>query len=144
MPAQKSFRACWLGFGILSLAGVVAGGCAARGGSNDVGGRTEIITAEEIAAASAASPNAHELVRRLRPRWLQPHARISINTPSAIVVYQDDLNLGGPEALERIPTEIVLSVRLLSAAQAGTLPGIGSMHVDHAIVVQTRREPRRP
>lgn len=114
-------------------------GCASSGGAANRQRQT-LITREEITATSAV--NAHELIQRLRPRWLQSRARISINTPSSIVVYQDDMNLGGIEALYRIPTEIVMAVRLLSAAEAGTLPGIGSQHVEHAIIVQTRREGR--
>src|SRR5688572_5308335 len=109
--------------------------CASTGSAT---ARSDIITREELVATPGE--NVLELVQRLRPRWLQAGPRMSINTPQTIVVYQDDLNLGGPDALTRIPKDNVLAIRLLSAAQAGVLPGIGSQHVEHAIVVQTRRE----
>ena len=114
---------------------VVASACASRGGATT---RSDIITREELVATPGE--NLLELVQRLRPRWLQAGPRMSINTPQTIAVYQDDLNLGGPDALSRIPKDNVLAIRLLSAAQAGVLPGLGSQHVEHAIVVQTRRE----
>lgn len=112
--------------------------CASSGGTS--AGSADLITREEIIASP--HQNLLELVQRLRPRWLQTGPRLSINTPQTIVVYQDDLNLGGPDVLSRIPKEAVLSIRRLSAAQAGLLPGIGSQHIEHAIVVQTRREGR--
>ena len=116
---------------------VLALACASSGTARS---NPDLITREEIAAAP--TQNLLEVVQRLRPRWLQSGPRLSMNTPQTIVVYQDDLNLGGPEALSRIPKDNVLSIRLLSAAQAGMLPGIGSQHIEHAIVVQTRREGR--
>ena len=121
--------------GCVLAALMLTAACASSGGST---GRSDLITREEILAMP--TPDLLEVVRRIRPRWLQTGPRLSMNTPQAIVVYQDDLNLGGPEALTRIPKESVLSIRLLSAAQAGTLPGLGSQHVEHAIVVQTRRD----
>lgn len=123
------------------LAGLLLAGCASGGGGTGSRERQTLITQEEIAASTAA--NAHELIQRLRPSWLRVSARISVNTPVTIVVFQDEMNIGGIEALLRIPTEIVQSVRRLSAAQAGTLPGLGSQHVEHAIVVQTRRDAGR-
>ena len=111
-------------------------GCAS-GRQNTNAERENLITREEIGASDAA--NMHVLIQRLRPRWLQVRSQRSIGLPTGIIVYQDDLNMGGVDALERIPTEIVLSVRMLSAAEAGTLPRLGSQHVERAIVVHTRR-----
>ena len=120
---------------LLLAACFLAAACASRGGAT---ARSDVITREELVATPGE--NVLELVQRLRPRWLQAGPRMSINTPQTIVVYQDDMNLGGPDALSRIPKDNVLAIRLLSAAQAGVLPGIGSQHIEHAIVVQTRRE----
>lgn len=110
--------------------------CASAGG---VGANPEVVTREEIEQVSAS--NALQVLERLRPRWIESRGRLSINTPTQIAVYQDDMRLGGLEMLDRIPVDMIISIRRLSAAQAGTLPGIGSMHVEHAIVVQTRRDP---
>lgn len=127
MRSRRSFVAVALSMLALS--------CASSGSTT---ARSDVITRDEIMATP--SEDLLEVVRRLRPRWLQGGPRLSVNTPQAIVVYQDDLNLGAPEALSRIPKDAVLSIRLLSAAQAGMLPGLGSQHVEHAIVVQTRRD----
>lgn len=115
---------------------VVASACgSARSNAN--ANRANLITREEIAASDAT--NTYVLIQRLRPRWLQTRGERSIGLETGIVVYQDDLNLGGLEALERIPLDLVQSIRMLSAAEAGTLPRQGSMHVERAIVVQLRR-----
>lgn len=118
---------------VLGLA-VSLAGCAAasRGGGYD---RT-VITAEEIEAADVR--NAYELIERLRPLWLQSRGERSGNLETTILVYQDQVPLGGIETLQNIPIEIIHSVRALDAAAAMRLPGLGSRHVERAIVIATR------
>jgi hypothetical protein len=95
-----------------------------------------LITPEEIEASGAR--NAYELIQRLRPLWLQSRGERSVRLETAIVVYQDNAMLGGIDTLEGIPIELVRSVRALDSAEAGRLPGLGSRHVERAIMISTR------
>ncbi len=95
-----------------------------------------LISLEEIQASDARS--AYELIHRLRPLWLQSRGERSLRLQTTVVVYQDGAMLGGIETLEGIPIEIVRSVRALDAAEAGRLPGLGSRHVERAIMISTR------
>lgn len=117
----------------LTLALCLAGCTAlAQGPSRD----RNLISEEEVAASDAR--NAYELVFRLRPLWLQSRGDRSVRLETAMVVYQDGAMLGEIETLESIPIELVRSVRVLDAAEAGRLPGLGSRHVERAIMVSTR------
>ena len=110
------------------------GGCSSlsQGPSRD----RNVISAEEVDASDAR--NAYELIQRLRPLWLQSRGDRSVHLETSIVVYQDGAMLGDIDTLERIPIELVRSVRVLDAAEAGRLPGLGSRHVERAIMVSTR------
>lgn len=89
----------------------------------------------EIAAADAH--NALELVQRLRPRWLVERADRSTRLPTVILVYMDGARLGGVEELREITLPLIHSMRVLDAAEAGTLPGLGSQHVERVIMIHT-------
>ncbi len=95
-----------------------------------------VITTEEV--RSAGVNNAFQLVERLRPLWLRSRGDRSTHLPTEIVVYQDGVMLGDLETLQYIPIELVVSVRALDAAEAMRLPGLGSRHVERAIMVETR------
>lgn len=95
-----------------------------------------LISLEEIQTSDARS--AYELIHRLRPLWLQSRGERSLRLQTTVVVYQDGAMLGGIETLEGIPIEIVRSVQALDAAEAGRLPGLGSRHVERAIMISTR------
>lgn len=109
-------------------------GCAAAPGSEGRGD-PNMISAQEV--ESAGVNNAYELIERLRPMWLRSRGGRSIRLETQIVVYLNRSMLGDPEALRDIPIEIVRSVRVLDAAEAGRLPGLGSRHVERAILVET-------
>ena len=121
---------------VLLMLAVAAGlwGCSSldHGPSRD----RNLITPEEIEASGAR--NAYELIQRLRPLWLQSRGERSVRLETAIVVYQDNAMLGGIDTLEGIPIELVRSVRALDSAEAGRLPGLGSRHVERAIMISTR------
>jgi hypothetical protein len=124
--------------GAAALAVLMA--CASAGGGSTA--NPNLITREEIAASGA--PTVEKLIERLRPRWLTSRGQSSINLQTAILVYQDDMQLGGVEVLARMDTDGVQAVRMLTGSEAGMLPGAGSVHVERAIVVQMRRQPRQP
>jgi hypothetical protein len=100
-------------------------------------GSRNSLEAAEIQTVSAA--NLYDVVARLRPQWLRTPERRSFGLATEVVVYQDQMLLGGPEALRRIGAESAYSIRFLDGSTASnTLPGLGSRHVAGAIVVLTR------
>jgi hypothetical protein len=119
---------------ILLAAAVGVWGCSSL--NQGPGRDRNVISPEEIAASEAR--NAYELIQRLRPLWLQSRGDRSTRLETVIVVYQDNAMLGGIDTLERIPIELVRSVRALDSAEAGRLPGLGSRHVERAIMILTR------
>src|SRR5215216_2850550 len=48
--------------------------------------------------------NAYEAVEALRSNWLQTRGTDSFRTPSVVLVYMDNIRLGGVEALRGIAT----------------------------------------
>ncbi|MCJ7628791.1 MAG: hypothetical protein MUO50_10440 [Longimicrobiales bacterium] len=94
------------------------------------------ITTEEVRSAGVS--NAYQLVERLRPLWLRSRGDRSVRLETTIVAYLDGAMLGDLEVLRNIPIDIVVSVRALDSAEAMKLPGLGSRHVERAIMVVTR------
>ena len=112
----------------------------ASGGAGGPGSRSaDEITPEEVDALRGEVTNALQIVERLRPRWLREAGNWSVNLETAIVAYQDRNRLGSVEELRLIPIGTVRSIRALSASEAMILPGLGSQHVERAIVVETIR-----
>ena len=118
----------------LLVAAVIAAGCAAGMGEGRTGD-PNLLTAEQIAAADAR--NAHDLIEKLRPRWLTQRFTRSERLSTGILVYQNQTRLGGLNVLRDIPVQGIHSIRYFDSAQAGQLPGAGSMAVDGAIVIYT-------
>jgi hypothetical protein len=107
--------------------------CAA--GSRRVTSEHDLISREEVVAAEVT--NAYQLVERLRPLWLRSRGERSTRLETVILVYQNQSMLGDIEQLRAIPIEIVHSIRVLNAAEAGRLAGLGSQHVERVIMVTT-------
>ncbi len=120
--------------GMLSMGGWA---CASQPGGGP--GDPNMISAEEVEAAEVN--NAYELIERLRPMWLRSRGGRSTRLETEIVVYLNRAMVGGIDALQDIPIEVVRTVRVLDAAEAGRLPGLGSRHVERAILVETARLP---
>jgi hypothetical protein len=115
-------------------------GTAAACASSTQGPRTSgrrdarILGAEEIRTSSAS--NLYDVIRSQRPEWLIKRGQTSINLEGDIVVYVDNVALGGPESLKSIDVQSVQSARFLNASEAQMRYGVGHMH--GAIVVITR------
>jgi hypothetical protein len=92
------------------------------------------LSAEEIKTSAAS--NLYDAIRSQRPEWLIKRGQTSINLEGDIVVYIDNVALGGPESLKSIDVQSVQTVRFLSASEAQMRFGVGHMH--GAIVVITR------
>lgn len=115
---------------------LLAAGCASSGPGADPDSDRDLITREEIAELSVNT--AYEAIERLRPRWLRVRASRSHNRPTEVVVLVDRLQLEGIRSLWDVDASNVASIRWLDSAQAGQLPGLGSRHVEGAILVETR------
>jgi hypothetical protein len=115
---------------------LVVAACASSGTQRRTSARrdTRSLSAEEIRTSSAS--NLYDVIRSHRPEWLIKRGQTSINLEGDIVVYVDNVALGGPESLKSIDVQSVQFVRFLSASEAQMRFGVGHMH--GAIVVTTR------
>jgi hypothetical protein len=119
----------------LGLLLIVTASCASSQGARTSGRRdARQLSSEEIRTTSAS--NLYDVIRSQRPEWLIKRGQTSINLEGDIVVYVDNVALGGPEALRSIDVHSVQNVRFLSASEAQMRYGVGHMH--GAIVVTTR------
>jgi hypothetical protein len=129
-------RACPPFLGLVALAALLGGLACAGAGGGSRSGNPNLITAEEIDQAGAST--AYEVIDRLRPRWLRVRLDRSATRETEIVVFVDNLQMSGLNALWDIDARTLHTIRWLDSAQAGTLPGMGSRHVEGAIVIETR------
>ncbi len=124
----------------LAIAATLVGtGCASSSaGARDDRGNLDLITREQILETGAT--NLYDVVARLRPRWLQARSARSFNLETEIVVFQNEMLLGGPEALRQMSPEIAFELRYLDGTRAtAQLPGLMSgRHIEGAILVSTR------
>ena len=132
---MKRVRLGTLALGLFVMGGLW--GCAStrtgQGSENP-----ELLTREQILSAGAT--NLYDVVNRLRPRWLMVRGTRSFSMETEIVVFQNDMQLGGPDALKQMLPEIAYEIRHMEGARAATtLPGLMSgRHIEGAIIVSTR------
>jgi hypothetical protein len=112
---------------------VLLAGCASSG-ERSTRSQSNVITIQDIESAQFRS--AFELIRGLRPQWLTASGS-SIRGGGQIVVYVDDMRMGGPEYLNQVPTNDMRGARWLSPSEATIRYGTG--HSAGAIAIQTRR-----
>lgn len=122
---------------VLAVMAVVGSvGCASTGGGSTTRLDQNLITSEELAELPVS--NLYDAIQRLRPRWLTVRAQQSFGTPTSVVVYQNQTQLGGFDALRQLGLDAVTSIRYLDGATASaSLPGIGTRQVEGAIVIYT-------
>lgn len=124
-------------FGVL-VAVAVANGCATTksGGS---GGRSDVITREEIMSAEGVR-NMYELVQRLRPRWVTVRSQDrSFGMTTEIGVFQGQTYLGDVETLRQMGHTMAYELRWMDGPTAmSSLPGLGGgKHLSGAIIIVT-------
>lgn len=119
------------------LAVGMLGGCASTKKVSD-GRNPNLITREEIRASGAI--NLYEAVSRLRPQWLNVGTTKSFSLDNEIVVFQDDAQLGGTDALRQLGAETAYQIRYMDGVRAAAaLPGLMSgRHIEGVIVVDSR------
>lgn len=120
------------------VAALITVGCAttnSEGGSN----RQDVLSREAILGVQGAT-SLHDVVRRLRPRWLTVRAaRSSMNTGTTIVVYQNQSYQGGVETLRQFDPSSAYELRYMDGPTASaSLPGLPGQHVAGAIIIHTR------
>lgn len=122
--------------GLLLVTFLLSVGCASSGERTDRV-RSDVISYEEIRNSGAT--NLYDVVSRLRPQWLNVTSR-SINMETEIIVFQNDMQLGGTQTLRDMGPEIAHELRYIEGKLAAAmLPGLMSgRHVAAVIVVDTR------
>jgi len=123
------------------LAVGMAWGCASTKAKSGAKRDPNVITREEILGANAN--NLHEVVSRLRPQWLRTPAPQSIDSGmmnTVILVFQDQMQLGGPDALRQLGPELAYELRWMDGVRAASvLPGVmNSQHIEGVIVISTK------
>jgi len=93
----------------------------------------DLISQLEIAAAGDAQ-TAFEIVKRLRPNWLNVRGPSSINLPTPdVVIYVNGVRRGGPDTLKDLPITGLNEIRHLRGTEATQRFGLG--HENGAILV---------
>jgi hypothetical protein len=121
---------------VLAIMAIAASACS-RPGSRLVRTDSDRITAQELSRLNVS--NAYDAVLQLRPLWLRSRGRRSYRLPTEIVVAQNGSYFGPVASLRQFQIEDVRELRYLDGPQAGALlSGLGSRHVEAAIVVELR------
>lgn len=95
------------------------------------------ISADQAAAVGTAALTAYDVVERLCPLWLNDRGTHSVEAPVDIVVYVDDVRVGGRDGLRLVSAGDLASVRRLSPTDASLRFGRG--HGSGALLVATHR-----
>ncbi len=99
--------------------------CAGRGTSGENAGpgraRADLLTQEQIRSFT----DAYQAVEALRSRWLSARGPDSFSAPSRVLVYRDDMQLGGVGALRTISTSDVAYIRYYDGIAASARWGLG-------------------
>lgn len=121
---------------LLLALGLFLAGCAST--KTGSGTRSDRLTREEIMDAGAT--NLYDVVNRLRPRWLNVRSTRSFSMETEIVVFQDQMLLGGPEELRELHPEDAFEIEYMDGTRAvAALPGLMSgRHIEGAIIVKSR------
>ena len=98
---------------------------------------SDAVTLEELTRVASAG-TLFEALHVLRPNWFQrTPSTLRPDREGDIVVYLDQMRLGGPESLRRIRLDTVTLVRHYSPSDAEARFGLGHLH--GAIQVVTTR-----
>jgi hypothetical protein len=129
---MKQIIARTLALGALAALAACAPAATTAGGQNP-----NLLTRDDIMAVEVT--NLYDVVQRLRPRWLTVRAGRSLSElRTEVVVFQNQTLLGGIDVLRQMQPDIAVRIRYLDGSTASaTLPGLGSRHVEGAIVIET-------
>jgi hypothetical protein len=121
---------------LLASSLVAFGGCYLSG-EGQTGPRRDAdrITRAEIMGTTFGS--AYEVVQSLRPQWLRSRAAPTLISPNEVVVYVDNIRLGGVQALQSVRASDLETLERIDAPTATQRWGTG--HAGGVIAIQTRR-----
>jgi hypothetical protein len=139
-------------FALTAVVAVLLGCSGSRSGDSSQAPRRQanLITTEEIQAARSTQ-HAYDLIRMLRPQWLQQRGVQSLGSPVemrpgerqptqagiAVKVYLDGSRVGGVEVLRNVLASDVLSAQYLGGPEAASR--FGTDHGGGAILITSRR-----
>lgn len=99
--------------------------CTGGGTSGETAGprraSADLLTQEQIRSYT----NVYQAVEALRSRWLNARGPDSFSAPSQVLVYRDDVQLGGVDALRPIPTGEIEYIRYYDGIAASARWGLG-------------------
>lgn len=138
---------------LLMWASLLAGCAANRSAEEGQTSRrqTNLLTAAEIQQENRAQ-HAFDLIRALRPNWLQIRGVQSLGSPSEqrpgerepttrtavdVMVYVDGLRMGGPGILRQILASDIQEARYLGPTEASAR--FGTDHTGGAILITTQQ-----
>jgi hypothetical protein len=100
----------------------------------------DILTPEDFATGDFS--NAYDVVRALRSQWLRTRGIDSFRSPTEVLVYWDDVRIGGVEELKRINLTTVAYIRYFDGLAASARWGLD--HAQGVIFVSSRQAGSQP
>jgi hypothetical protein len=95
------------------------------------------LTAEDL--EEFAQVSLYTAIERVRPRWLRQRSNPSIRGPAPVIVYVDNIRMGGVAALYNVPVEALQWVRFVSGNDATTRYGLGVVSGVIEVITTSRR-----
>lgn len=124
----------WRSFVTAAAVVLTLAACRSGGGLNRARSQPDLLTTEQIQATHHST--AYDVVRSLRPNWLNVRGPDSFRSPGQIQVYVDDMRLGGVDQLRTLPTSGITSIRwydgISAAGRWGLDHGNGVIYVSMA------------
>ena len=122
---------------MISLSLLLVTGCAAgrTSGGEASRGSADLLTQEQIFNFT----DAYQAVQALRSRWLNARGPDSFQEPSEVLVYRDDVQLGGVSSLRTISPKEIAYIRYYDGISAAGRWGLG--HGAGVIYVSTSTDP---
>ena len=119
------------------MATLLLGACVMGGQAAPQGGRSAVVSGDEIERSTAA--NAYELLVQVRPNWLRGRGSPNLRGSPAVrpVVYIANVRQGGIDYLRTIAIASLVELRYVDAITATTRYGEG--HSGGIIEVDVRR-----
>ncbi len=118
---------------LLAVVSLLSTACSAhkRAASSD----PDVITMEQIQERHFT--NAYDVVAALRPNWLHVRGTDSFQNPGQVLVYYDNIRMGGVESLRTITTPSIIEIRHFDGIAATTRWGLD--HGQGVIQVSSHR-----
>lgn len=123
----RGLRALMIGM-MLAGCGVFPQGMGSGSGSlvAPASGDVNLITRAEIDRGQWG--DIYELVRNLRPRWVEPRGTDSVLNPGEVQVYIDGVRLGGVDRLKAMPTSGIDHLEWVDGVTASGRWGFNHAH----------------